>query len=528
MRKALIALAVAMLVAAPAMAELQNVIVGGQVKIRANYYMSAFGSGPAAAAYPGIQPEIRWPGFFVPGRAIGGPFGNNVVSFWRWNDEGNDLDFVESWTRLNVKADFTDQVSAFIEFDSFDIWGEDFRSDYITGTDFAAASGDDVEVYQAYIEANEMWGTPLRVRVGRQELSFGSEWLVGTNDTNSYESGLSFDALRLTYGTDLFSVDAWAAKLNERFAAEEDGDVDFYGVYGSYTGLEEISIDAYWLMVRDAISLNDTNFVWFPEWIEDWLGVDDYDPTYLHTFGLRGAGTIGAFDFELEGAYQMGDADSAGFTFAPFLYGDDGAEYDGNWAVNGEVGYTFDMNYQPRVFLGGAWFTGEDERDLTFWEWLNPFNRPEASISFNRLFSNWEYSQFLDIFGDMSNFWTARLGFKAAPTESVDVLLKGSYFQVDESFDAPRHVRIGRYRVPVAPNLSFWTEENDDSVGIEAELSAVYRYSEDLSVEAGWAHLFLDDGLEDGNFTARNGLVFNGGSSDDDADYVWVETRLTF
>jgi len=517
MRKALFVVLAATLLAVPAMAELQNVIVGGQIEIRSNYYLNAFSD----------TPEIRWPAAFVPVRAIGGPFNRNVVSIFDWDDRGNDTDFVEQRTRLNVKADFTDEVSAFIELDSYDIWGQDFRSNYITGADFAAASGDDVEVYQAYIEVNEMWGVPLRVRTGRQELSFGSEWLVGTNDTNSGFTGLSFDGIRWTYATDLFSVDAWVSKLQENTPVEEDEDVTFAGIYGSYTGFEDISIDAYWLALRDARSLNDTNFTFFPEWVEDWIGVDDYDPSTINTFGLRGAGTIDAFDFEAEIAYQTGDAHQVGSTFVPFLYGDDGAEYD-QWAGNLEVGYTFDMTYQPRVFLGGAYFGGEDNRDVSFWEWLSPFDKPEASVSFNRLFSNWEYSQFLDTMGDMSNVWLVRGGVSAMPTESLQVMLKASYYDTLEEFAAPRHISVGRFRVPLAPGLSFWTESNESALGIEAELSATYNYSEDLSFEMGWAHLFVDDGLDEGNYTSRNGLVFNGGTSSDDADYVYFESRLSF
>src|SRR5690606_31870040 len=109
----------------------------------------------------------------------------------------------------------------------------------------------DVEVYQAYIEANEMFGYPLRLRIGRQELAFGSEWLVGVNDAAAFFQGLSFDAVRLTYATDVFSVDAFAAKLADTTPLEQDGDVDFYGVYGSYLGLEDIVIDAYWMWLRD-------------------------------------------------------------------------------------------------------------------------------------------------------------------------------------------------------------------------------------------------------------------------------------
>jgi hypothetical protein len=518
-------IAVTLLLSVTAVAELQNVQVGGQIAIRGNYYVNTF-TGPAPA-------EIRWPAFWLPARPIGGPFaagggnGLGAVSFFRWDDDGNDSKFVEQRTKLNVKADFTNEVSAFIELDSYDVWGEDFRSNHILGLDARAVSVEDVEVYQAYIEANEMFGYPVRLRIGRQELSFGNEWLVGTNDTNSLITGLSFDAFRLTYATDVLSVDAVAAKLAERSPIEEDGDVDFYALYGSYLGLEDITLDAYWMYVRDARSLNDTNFIWFVEWIEDLLGVDDYDANDLHTIGLRGAGTCGAFDFEAEVAYQFGDADQVGITFKPFLYGDDDADYS-DWAANLELGYTFDMSYQPRVYLGAAYLGGQDDRGITFWEWLSPFDMPDASVSFNRLFSNVEYSQFLDVNGDLSNVWLIRGGVSATPTESVEVMLDLTYFAADEAFDAPIHFRVGRYRIPFIPNWSFWTDENDDSLGVELGLRAKYHYSEDLAFEAGWSHLFVGDGLDEGNFNTANGLIFNGGRGDDDADYLYFETSLTF
>jgi hypothetical protein len=511
----LVLAAVVLATSLPAMAELQNVTVGGQLRIRGNYYRNAYTSAP----------EVSWPGFFLPARPIGS-VDHSIVSFFDWNDAGNDLDFVEQRTRLNVNADFTDEVSAFIELDSYDIWGEDFRSNYITGADARANTGDDVEVYQAYIQAKEMWGTPLQLRVGRQELSFGNQWLVGVNDASSTFQGLSFDAVRLTYDTDQFSVDAWASKLFEANAAEEDGDTDFYGVYATYKGIENVTLDAYWMFLRDASSRNDTNGNWLPELLENWLNLDDYDVTNLHTVGLRGAGTFGAFDFNAEAAYQFGDADRIGSFFKAFTYGDDDAEFS-EWGANLELGYTFDMAYKPRVYIGGAYLGGEDNRGVSFWEWLSPFDKPDASVSFNRLFSNWEYSEFLEN-SDLSNVWVARAGVSASPVENVDLLLAVTYFQSLDDFDAPRHIKIGRYRVPLNPDWSFWTEKNDDSLGTEVGLYATYHYSEDLTFNAGWAHLFVDDGLEEGNFNALNGLGFDGGTGSDDADYVFLESVLKF
>ncbi len=507
--------------ASPALAELQNVIVGGQIRIRGNYFTNL----PTNIN----RSSLHWPADLLSGRSIGTGANFNapgVAGLFGWDEKENSLDFVEHRTRLNVKADFSNDVAAFIELDSYDWWGEDFRSDYITGADFVTSTADDVEIYQSYIEANEMFGLPLRLRIGRQELSLGSEWLVGVNDVSSFYFGRSFDAARLTYATDMFSVDAFAAELAEGGPAEDDEDVWLYGVYGSYLGLEDIVLDAYWLWLRDARTLSDTNLTWFGEWFEDLFGLDDYDPTNLHTVGLRGAGAIGAFDFEAEFAYQFGDAGQAGFLFRPYFYGDDDADFSA-WAANLEVGYTFDMAWQPRVWLGGAYFDGEDNRDITWWEWLSPFSTPEASASFNRLFSNWEYTEFFAD-GEMSNVWLVRGGIQAMPTESLELALVVTYFDTLEEFDAPAHITIGGWRIPIAPLFSFWTMQNDSELGIEAGLYATYHYSEDLVFEAGWAHLFVDDGLSDGQFVALNGLGFTGGTSDDDADYLYLETRVQF
>jgi hypothetical protein len=441
------------------------------------------------------------------------------------NDRDHDLDFTEMRTRLGFTADFANEVSAYIELDNYDVWSGDFRSSYITGQDFVGAS--DVWLYQSYIEVRNMWGYPLRSRIGRQEIALGRQFLVGVNDASSLFTGLSFDGARWTYATDMFSVDAFVTKLAEVGNFEEDGDTDFYGIYASYLGLEDITLDAYWLFLRDGAALNDTNFVAPVEWLEDLLGVDDYDPTTIHTFGLRGAGTFGAFDFNADFAYQSGDLGQQGFLFAPFgLYADDELDLS-EWATDLEVGYTFDMTWTPRVYLGFAYYGGEDNRDISFFEWLNPFDKPQGSASFNRLFSNIEYTEFFAN-TDESNFWAGRGGVSVSPTESVDVLLAISYFESNESFDMPRSFNLGRYRVPIAPALSFWTDEGDDQLGWEVGLYGTYQYSEDLTFSAGWAHFFTGDGLQDGSFSAGNGLFFVGGSGDDDMDYLFVETKIAF
>ncbi|NIA15675.1 MAG: alginate export family protein [Nitrospiraceae bacterium] len=513
--------------ALPSAAELQNIKIGGELRIRGTWWHNSFNT----RATPWlVGPQLRIPSVLMQRRPIGDAYGGqNAMSFWRWNERGADYTLVEQRTVLNVHARFTEQVAAFIELESFDVWGEDFRSNYITGVDARANSNDDVEVYQAYIEASEMFGQPLRLRVGRQELVLGSGWLVGNSSAHPEFRGLSFDAIRLTYTGDSYSVDAFWSKLAETGVIDEDGDIDLYGVYASCTAIDDMTFDLYWLLVRDARAIKDTNLGLVGEWIEDWVGLDDYDVTNLHTVGIRAAGQLNAFDFEAEAAYQFGNAGQVGALFVPGVYGDDGADF-GEWAANLELGYQFDIAWQPRVYLAGAYFGGEDNRDITFWQWLNPFLKSKASVSFNRLFSNKVYSSLLDEIGALSNFWTAQAGVDLAPSERFDINLNLAYFATLDEFahPIPRPIYWRDYIIIFAHPFSFWTRETDSELGWELSLKLVYRYSDDLEFEAGVSHLFTGDGLTDGNYSDLNGLVFTGGTDNDDADYLYVQSRLQF
>jgi len=447
---------------AAAQAELQNVEVGGSVRIRGNWF----------------------------------DFDDNAFI-----NGGEEIANVEQRTRLNVKADFTDEVSVFIEFDSYENWGDNFRSNYITGVDGFA--GDDVELYQSYIEVNNAWGLPIRTRIGRQEIEFGSEWLIGNQDTSSAFTGLSFDGIRTTYTADSFTVDFLSLKLSETFNDFAEGDANLYGIYGSYIGLEDWQFDAYWMYVMEDEGDNGVATV-----AEGVLGgaADDVD---LHTIGLRGAGTYGAFDLESEIAYQFGeiDVDNGGF------FGDDDLEYDA-LAFNLEAGYTFDITWTPRVYLGAAFFEGGDQDNGGFF-----FGDDDNDLSFNRLFSNWEYSEFLEN-TDLSNSLIYRAGISAMPTEKISLLLALAYFQADEEVD------LGFDGFGI---FDLFDNDADDNEGLEVGLYGDYQYSEDLVFRAGFAHFFGDDGLEDGNFVILNGLgAFADTEDDGDYNYLFWEAEISF
>jgi hypothetical protein len=344
-----------------------------------------------------------------------------------------------------------------------------------------------------------MWGTNFHLRIGRQEIRLGNQWLVGTNDSSSAFTGLSFDAIRLTHGSIAhdFMFDGIWAKLADTAPGGAgsfgDEDVDLYALYGSYRGIEDITIDAYWMMVRaDGAGSGALAGGGGPG--------NDID---MHTIGARAGGNVGSFDFEAELAFQFGDIDFAG---------GGSSDFDGI-GLNAELGYTFDARYDPRIYLGVAWLEGPDGGDS----------------GFNRLFSNWEYSEFLAN-THLSNVWLIRGGISASPREDLSIGLDLAYFHVDEDASG-----------------------SDESLGFETNLHAEYQYSEDLVFRVGWAHFFTDDGIEDGNAITpgigsisssgdkgSSGSVFPGAhghaglpanvgfGEDEDFDYLYFETEISF
>ncbi|MDZ4860029.1 MAG: alginate export family protein [Candidatus Hydrogenedentes bacterium] len=505
-------------------AELQSVEVGGKLEIYGHWY-----TGLAESA--GTSERI--PSFFLPLRPIG-PY--NTASWLQAGDGGNNEGHVEQRTRLHVAAEFTNDVSAFFEINQVDVWGDDFRSDYRTGIDSRATSADDLEVNQAYVSVDNVLGLPARLRIGRQAMEFGSGWLVASDISPAPFLDTTYDAIRLTVAIESLRVDAWISELAESGAAEENGDVDFYGVYatwlpGSGANHESANLefDVYYLFLRDARSLNDTNFAAPIERLENFVGLDDYGATELHVAGARGAGVWNQFDWEIEAAYQWGVADAVGFLFKPAgqLYGDDDARRN-TWGGHAEAGWTTRLPWRIRFFAGGAYYGGEDNRGISFRDWVNPFDRSEASISFNRLFTSWHEDAFIEG-TSMSNFWKAYLGANAYPSDNVEMGLNATYYEILEPFDSPVSVSLGGWKVPVAPALSFWTTEGSTELGWQVSLWAVYAYSEDLSFEVGWSHWFTGDAIGEGAaFIDENGLRNVGGRDDEDQEYFYFLTTIEF
>ena len=153
-----------------------------------------------------------------------------------------------SITRIRVDADLTDNVSTTVRLLNERNWnGESYNggdNNYNVLSQSNNNAENQLDLDLAYVTMKEFLYSPLTMKVGRQELRFGSGLIVGDPDTNQYslatslaEGDLSarksFDAIRATLDYNPLVIDAVFAKLVEHHVQMND-DTTLAGVNAAY------------------------------------------------------------------------------------------------------------------------------------------------------------------------------------------------------------------------------------------------------------------------------------------------------
>jgi hypothetical protein len=107
---------------------------------------------------------------------------------------------------------------------------------------------DTIDLHQAYVTLGNHKEFPVSMKVGRQELSYGEERIVGAFGWNNI--GRVFDAAKVRWQNEWFGVDAFGSRVvipeDERFNVVNDYDW-FWGFYASSTQIPKHTVDLYFL-----------------------------------------------------------------------------------------------------------------------------------------------------------------------------------------------------------------------------------------------------------------------------------------
>jgi hypothetical protein len=139
-------------------------------------------------------------------------------------------------TRVKVEADLTDNVQTVIRLINERNW------------DSAGTTNTDIDIDLAYVTMKEFLYSPLTMTIGRQELHFGNDMVIGDVNTNmttnhteatGYENRngdlsprKSFDSIRATLNYDPLVIDVVYAKIVDGIitGSLSSDDVNLYGV----------------------------------------------------------------------------------------------------------------------------------------------------------------------------------------------------------------------------------------------------------------------------------------------------------
>ncbi len=193
------------------------------------------------------------------------------------------------------------------------------------------SSSSNVDLHQAYFEINNLWNHPLQLRVGRQELSYGAQRIVGPENFSNV--GRSFEGLKLTFGRDR-NLDLFGMIINESsppgtIAGKSNNDFDFFGLYYSNRNHLRYKFDAYAFLESNLM--------------ETAQGDNELGRVTIGTYNERKLGS--QFDLETEVAYQFGQR--RGQTVSAYM-------------LTGSLGFTIPAGQNPEVRVGIDYLSGMD------------------------------------------------------------------------------------------------------------------------------------------------------------------------
>lgn len=254
-------------------------------------------------------------------------------NYFDQDDDVDDEGFQTFWrARLGLGANLKDGVGMFMELDSNGTWGN-------TSTLFVNDTPSTPTVQQAYVTGVMAKHIRMDTKMGRFEMEFGDEYVMGITDfaqTSVYHDGIM---LSRDYEKQGFKFDLWAVKLvdgsKNPLTPTPDDSAYMAGIYGNWYGGQAKTgmpgtLEPYYILIWDK---------------QEAPGTATPNPDDIHTAGLRWY-------------HDMATKDRAGLGWN--LNGNVQYQDELKWSTDSRLTYTMPtMKYKPKVFGQVAYASGD-------------------------------------------------------------------------------------------------------------------------------------------------------------------------
>lgn len=349
---------------------------------------------------------------------------------------------------------------------------------------------DVIDLHQAFVTLGNVNEFPLTAKVGRQELIYGDERLIGASDWNNVMR--VFDVAKLHYEIEKLWVDLFGGRVvlpNNHYFNEPNYYDWFSGIYASTRLIPKQTTEMYFLSRN--VSAGST------QQITTTTPKGAATPRDIYTLGLRFKslpGQFGGWDYEGEFAGQFGNF--ATTATSPRLE-------QQAFAAHVAGGYTWTEAYgTPRLGLEYNYSTGDSSTN------------DNKHQTFDNLFpTNHKFYGYMDFFS-WQNIHDVRLAASIKPLKKLTVTLDYHNFWLADTHDY-------FYQVTGLPRNSGGYGIDPDAgsyVGSEIDLVGTYALAAFATLQAGYGHFFIGEYV-------KNSLSGFGPS---DANWVYVQLQMNF
>jgi len=427
----------------PSFAEVQNVKVGGDITVRAFHRESQDLNDGDDVVFPGTN-----------------AFGD---------DED---DFLMSTVGVNIGADLTENVGAFIRLAN--------ERDWNVSTN---AQGD-FDLSQAYITLKELFYSPLTLRVGQQPIVWGRGLVLGSNllpgvilggndrnasiSANEFTDFTAFDAIRATLdlsgvaGVGMpLTLDTVYIKGDENNSGQSD-DRNIFGVnLGTRFDSMSSELETYYLNLRTKDTATIANTV------DAQYGNRDGS---VNTIGVRGSARPGeGTSVYGELAYQFGKRPADLETIIP------AGDAQQAWLANLGADYTLSGDMSPKI--GAEWrFTSGKDVDAAVTGWA-----PIAPGYFTTALREFQTRSTMSVNGFYPN---SQAGVTSGQTNQHELALYGSLVPIE---DLAVNQRLSWFFTPVGTlaatsPAAVGNPKRERYLGLEWDTVLNYSYTDDVQL----------------------------------------------
>jgi len=425
-----------------------------------------------------------------------------------FRDHGADVDSAYLLERIRYRAGYTEKWwSVLVEGRSSLVQGDE-RVAYtnfpvVAGTVSRKGEGpesDTLDLHQAYVTLGNHKEFPLSLKVGRQELIYGEERLIGAFGWNNI--GRVFDGAKARWQTPWFGADFFVTRpvIPEDGRFNVDNDYEYFsGIYANSSKIPKHSLEAY-LLARN-VSHQAPAAEPSPQFPQP--GARD-----IYTLGLRlksNPGELANFDYTLEAAGQLGDFRDprAG---APAKRLDQEA-----YMVVAQAGYTFvDAWGKPRLGVEYAHASGDS----------NP--QDDKHETFDNLFpTNHKFYGYMDFFS-LQNIHDTRGIFQLKPHPRLSLAIEGHAFWLADTHDSFYGASgVARGGTAATPGTGYGVNPGYNSfVGTELDVIGGFALTRFAQLEVGYGHFFVGDYIQSSLSATTRGST--------DANWVYIQATVNF